>query len=44
MAGHNQYTALLKKPEFTPTKFVDVMERNGLIQTSAFLRQTLQLI
>jgi predicted nucleic acid-binding protein len=36
--------ARLKKPAFTPEKFVDAMERNGLIQTAAFLGQALQLI
>ena len=36
--------ARLKNPAFTPEKFVDAMERNGLIQTAAFLRQALQLI
>jgi hypothetical protein len=36
--------ARLKNPSFTPEKFVDAMERNGLIQTAAFLRQALQLI
>ena len=34
----------LKNPAFTPEKFVDALERNGLIQTAAFLRQALQLI
>jgi len=34
----------LKNPAFTPDKFVDAMERNGLIQTAAFLRQALPLI
>jgi hypothetical protein len=34
----------LKNPAFTPEKFVDAMERNGLIQTAAFLRQALPLI
>jgi len=36
--------ARLKNPAFTPDKFVDAMERNGLIQTAAFLAQALQLI
>jgi len=36
--------ARLKNPAFTPGKFADVLERNGLIQTAAFLRQALQLI
>jgi hypothetical protein len=36
--------ARLKNPTFTPEKFADVLERNGLIQTAAFLRQALQLI
>lgn len=36
--------ARLKNPAFTPEKFVDAMERNGLIQTAAFLKQALQLI
>jgi len=36
--------ARLKKPAFTPEKFVDAMERNGLVQTAAFLGQALQLI
>jgi predicted nucleic acid-binding protein len=36
--------ARLKNPAFTPEKFVDAMERNGLIQTAAFLGQALQLI
>jgi hypothetical protein len=36
--------ARLKNPAFTPEKFVDAMERNGLIQTAAFLRHALQLI
>jgi predicted nucleic acid-binding protein len=36
--------ARLKNPSFTPEKFVDAMERNGLIQTAAFLGQALQLI
>lgn len=36
--------ARLKNPAFTPEKFADVLERNGLIQTAAFLRQALQLI
>jgi predicted nucleic acid-binding protein len=36
--------AHLKNPAFTPEKFVDAMERNGLIQTAAFLGQALQLI
>jgi len=34
----------LKNPAFTPEKFVDAMERNGFIQTAAFLGQALQLI
>jgi len=34
----------LKNPAFTPEKFVDAMERNGLIQTAAFLGQAMQLI
>jgi predicted nucleic acid-binding protein len=34
----------LKNPAFTPDKFVDAMERNGLIQTAAFLRQAVPLI
>ncbi len=34
----------LKNPAFTPEKFADALERNGLIQTAAFLRQALQLI
>jgi hypothetical protein len=34
----------LKNPAFTPEKFVEALERNGLIQTAAFLRQALQLI
>jgi len=36
--------ARLKNPAFTPEKFVDAMERNGLIQTATFLEQALQLI
>lgn len=36
--------ARLKNPAFTPEKFVDAIERNGLIRTAAFLRQALQLI
>ena len=36
--------ARLKNPALTPEKFVDAMERNGLIQTAAFLGQALQLI
>lgn len=36
--------ARLKNPAFTPEKFADVLERNGLIQTATFLRQALQLI
>jgi hypothetical protein len=36
--------ARLKNPSYTPEKFVDAMERNGLIQTAAFLGQALQLI
>lgn len=36
--------ARLKNPAFTPEKFVDAIERNGLIQTAAFLEQALQLI
>jgi hypothetical protein len=36
--------ARLKNPAFTPEKFIDAMERNGLIQTAAFLGQALQLI
>ena len=36
--------ARLKNPAFTPEKFVDAIERNGLIQTAAFLGQALQLI
>lgn len=36
--------ARLKNPAFTPEKFVDALERNGLIQTAAFLEQALQLI
>jgi predicted nucleic acid-binding protein len=34
--------ARLKNPAFTPEKFVDAMERNGLIQTAAFLGQAVQ--
>jgi hypothetical protein len=34
----------VKNLAFTPEKFVDALERNGLIQTAAFLRQALQLI
>ena len=36
--------ARLRNPAFTPEKFVDALERNGLIRTAAFLRQALQLI
>jgi hypothetical protein len=36
--------ACLKNPALTSEKFVDAMERNGLIQTAAFLGQALQLI
>ena len=36
--------ARLKNPALTSEKFVDAMERNGLIQTAAFLGQALQLI
>ena len=36
--------ARLKNPAFTPEKFVDAMEHNGLIQTAAFLGQAMQLI
>ncbi len=36
--------ARLKNPAFTPKAFVDAMERNGLVQTAAFLGQALQLI
>jgi hypothetical protein len=36
--------ARLKNPTFTPEKFVDAMERNGLTQTATFLEQALQLI
>ena len=36
--------ARLKTPALTSEKFVDAMERNGLIQTAAFLGQALQLI
>ena len=34
----------LKNPTFTPEYFVAALERNGLLQTAAFLRQALQLI
>jgi predicted nucleic acid-binding protein len=36
--------ARLKTPTYTPEKFVDALERNGLIQTAAFLWQALKLI
>jgi hypothetical protein len=36
--------ARLKNSAFTPEKFIDEMERNGLIQTAAFLEQASQLI
>ena len=36
--------ARLKNPAFTPEHFVSTMERNGLIQTAAYLEQALQLI
>ena len=36
--------ARLKNPAYTPEKFVGSMERNGLIQTAAFLGQALPLI
>jgi hypothetical protein len=36
--------ARLKNPAYTPERFVDALERNGLIQTAAFLGQALQLI
>lgn len=34
----------LKNPLFTPEAFVESMNRNGLVQTAAFLRQALQKI
>ena len=36
--------ARLKNPTFTPEYFVAAMERNGLLQTAAYLRQAVQLI
>ena len=36
--------ARLKTPTYTPEKFVDALERNGLIQSAAFLWQALKLI
>jgi predicted nucleic acid-binding protein len=36
--------ARLKNPKFTPETFASSMEKNGLAQTAAFLRQALQLI
>lgn len=36
--------ARLKNPLFTPEAFAGSMERNGLVQTAAFLRQALPLI
>ncbi len=36
--------ARLKNPLFTPEAFADSMNKNGLVQTAAFLRQALQLI
>jgi hypothetical protein len=36
--------ARLKNHAFTPEKFVDEMDRNGLVQTAAFIGQALQLI
>jgi hypothetical protein len=36
--------ARLKNPAYTPGRFVGSMERNGLIQTAAFLGQVLPLI
>lgn len=44
MAAFKAMRARLKNPAYTPEKFVDAMERNGLIQTAAFLGQALQLI
>jgi hypothetical protein len=35
--------ARLKNPAFTPEKFVDAMERNGLIQTAACLRTSIAI-
>lgn len=34
----------LQNPQFTPERFVGSMEKNGLVQTAAFLRQALPLI
>ena len=36
--------ARLKNPLFTPEAFASSMEKNGLVQTAAFLRQALPLI
>lgn len=36
--------ARLRNPKFTPEAFASSMEKNGLVQTAAFLRQALQLI
>jgi hypothetical protein len=36
--------ARLKNPLFTPEAFAESMNKNGLVQTAAFLRQALQLI
>ena len=36
--------ARLKNPKYTPEAFASSMEKNGLVQTAAFLRQALQLI
>lgn len=36
--------ARLKNPKFTPEAFASSMEKNGLVQTAAFLRQALRLI
>lgn len=44
LPAFKEMRARLKNPTFTPEKFVDAMERNGLIQTAAFFRQALQLI
>jgi hypothetical protein len=44
LPAFKEMRARLKNPTYTPENFVTAMERNGLLQTAAFLEQAMQLI
>jgi hypothetical protein len=44
LAAFKKMRARLKNPAFTPTAFADAIERNGLPQTAARLREAAELI